>query len=480
MPSNLTDNYVANTYKGILHVNGDELPENTLVQVYDGAGNETAMKLSTEVVDCISIETQGLTANDLKYPVAARINNVMCQISDNLDTNSLGLKSIQEIFCEANIGATYKSTGLTDGTVPIFETKCGIVSGATDVLITEITEAAGGITTVERTGNFIITRIKPTGGILTALSVKEVALPISKNLLHNAQGTINQRQIIPNGDLYSSGSIWNPMRCFLDRWRVLGAPTAAAPNVVDTAGYSGTVKTIIIPGDSTGVEQRVESINVVPGQYTLSWFGNATATVFHGYGNAYTQVFSGPGDLANGQSQTFTIPNTPGNIVVRFTGGGQYFYLPKLERGSSKTEFDFREFGAELALCQRYFSKTYMYSNRPQFGASRAGAIQHHGTEPVNPTSHNLQWRFPAEQPPGNIAYSFSPLNQTGPNCFSLTGQFDDDDDRDIATHTCFVDHSTAAVWQVRRRSGLDSEYPSGKMRVAMVHYIADGEVGLN
>jgi hypothetical protein len=115
MPSNLTDNYVANTYKGILHVNGDELPENTLVQVYDGAGNETAMKISTEVVECISIETQGLTANNLKYPVAARnINDVVCQISDNLDTNILGLKSIQEVFCDSNLGVTYKEQTLRE------------------------------------------------------------------------------------------------------------------------------------------------------------------------------------------------------------------------------------------------------------------------------------------------------------------------------------------------------------------------------
>jgi predicted acylesterase/phospholipase RssA len=44
-PANLTDNYVANTYKGVLHVNGEELPADTKVQVYDGAGNETAIKI---------------------------------------------------------------------------------------------------------------------------------------------------------------------------------------------------------------------------------------------------------------------------------------------------------------------------------------------------------------------------------------------------------------------------------------------------
>lgn len=478
MPSNLTDNYVANTYKGILHVNGDELPENTLVQVYDGAGNETAMKLSAEVVECISINTQGLTANDLKYPTGpGNVNDVMCQVSDNFGTDILSLKSIQEVFCDSNIGATYKRTDLSR--VPIFETKCGIVSGASDILITDVTAAAGGVTTVERTGNFIITQIKPTGGILTALAVKELVLPISKNLLHNAQGNINQRQILPNGSLYSSS--WNPMRCFLDRWRVLG--TTSAPGVLDTQGYGGTVKTITIPtGDSLGVEQRVESINVVPGQYTLSWYGNATATVFHGFGNNYPIVYTGLGTVVTGdlKTATFTIPNTPGNIVVRFTGAGLYFYLPKLERGSSRTEFDFREFGAELALCQRYFSKTYPYANRPQYGATRDGAIQHHGVEPINPVSHNLQWRFPAEQPPGNIAYAFSPVNQTGPSCFTISGQFDADEERDFETHTCNVRYSTSAVRDIERSSGGDSKYPSGRMRLAMVHYIADGETGLN
>jgi hypothetical protein len=465
MPSDLTDNYVADTYKGILHVNGEELPANTRVQVYDGAGNTTALKLSNSVVECISVETQGLTASNLKYPESpGNLNEVVCQISNNVGADVLGLKSVQDLFCDAGLGATYKRT--SSSRVPIFETKCGIVSGATDVAITDITGAAGGIDS-NQSGNLLITNVAFTKGILTALAVKEVVSPIFKNLLINAQGIVNQRQI-ESGT--STTRTWNPKNCFLDRWILIDGTTA--PIFADTNSFNGTVKTITIAG-TTKVEQRIESINVVPGTHTLSWYGNAVATVL--VGDSTVPVFQGDGSAGAGDLKYATFLISGGNVKIQFSGASKYFYLPKLERSSIRSEFDFREFGAELALCQRYFSKTYPYAVPPQT-IYRPGAIQHHGVEPINPTSHNLQWRFPAEQPTGNTVWPFSPLIGNV-NRFTVTGQLNSDEERDFRHHECIPQWNTSSVLALRRTGGDANEYPSGEMRLATVQYVADGEI---
>jgi hypothetical protein len=131
---------------------------------------------------------------------------------------------------------------------------------------------------------------------------------------------------------------------------------------------------------------------------------------------------------------------------------------------------------SELALCQRYFSKTYPYAVPPQT-IYRPGAIQHHGVEPINPTSHNLQWRFPAEQPAGNTVWAFSPFTIQAPNRFTVTGQLNSDEERDFRHHACVPQWDTSSVLAIRRTGGDANEYPSGEMRIATVQYVADGEI---
>ncbi|MGA1047426.1 MAG: hypothetical protein ACO3UU_05410, partial [Minisyncoccia bacterium] len=79
-----------------------------------------------------------------------------------------------------------------------------------------------------------------------------------------------------------------------------------------------------------------------------------------------------------------------GNVRITFTNG--QFSLPKFERGI-RTEFDYRDFGTELLLCQRYFNKTYSYNVRPG-RQSTDGRIIAHTTEPITPTFHNGGWRY--------------------------------------------------------------------------------------
>ncbi len=177
MPADLTDNYVANTYKGVLHVNGEELPAVDKIQVYDGAGNETAIKLGSNSVDCLSLSAQGLTANNFKYPdVPGNSFNVLTQVSDSSEgeVNTLELRNIQDVFCGANAGASYIRS--SDSTVPVIETQCGLVRSVNDVEITSITRAAGGASLI-RNGVFNIAGVNVTDGIVRGLTLVNVAPP---------------------------------------------------------------------------------------------------------------------------------------------------------------------------------------------------------------------------------------------------------------------------------------------------------------
>jgi hypothetical protein len=449
MPANLTDNYVANTYRGVLHVNGEELPADTKVQVYDGAGNETAIKLGAGSIDCLSLSAQGLTANDFKYPDEPGDKfSVLCQTSDGAagEVNILQLKNIQDVFCESNTGVASYSRA-SESVVPIPNIECGIVRGVEDVEVTDITEAAGGITD-NQAGNFTIGNANVLGGIITGLTLVPAVLPVQPNLLINAQGIINQRVATPNT---SFNYTWNPGKYFLDRWKSL-----STNSVNWSYNSNGNIVTITAP--STGVSQTIERINIIPGSHILSWKGTATANIIEG------GVSKGTGTGGTGEVKTITVNIAgTGNVEIRFTNGT--FSLPKFERGLTRTEFDYRNFESELKLCQRYFCKTYGYSNRPETAAG--GSIQSHTTEPVNAVLHNNGWRFPTNLRTKPLAWVFNP-NNGDINEFSY---FESSSRR--SRSAAVGDSSDTGISTVRNTgAGL----AAGTMRAYFTHYVADAE----
>ena len=48
----------------------------------------------------------------------------------------------------------------------------------------------------------------------------------------------------------------------------------------------------------------------------------------------------------------------------------------QLEKGSTATGFDYRPYGTELALCKRYYDKTFAINTAPAQNAGRAGALE--------------------------------------------------------------------------------------------------------
>lgn len=459
MPANLTDNYVANTYKGVLHANGEELPAEAKVQVYDGAGNATALKLGVLGADCMSLSAYGLTANDFKYPdTPGDQYSIVCQTSNNLTgINNLELLGVQEIFCNASVGDSYSRSG--ENIVPIPLVECGIVKDVNEVAVSAITKADGGAD-IDQTGEFSITKVAAKGGIITTLTLSQISRPINPNLLINAQGIINQRQIAANTALNQE---WNPQNYFIDRWK---SNSGVVINWNLTSNINRNAITMVAPAG--GISQIIEKINIVPGSHVLSWTGTAAASIFE------NDVLKATGSGGTGSIKTLSV-NLGGGGDVRITFANGTVSLPKFERGSIRTEFDYRSFGSELQLCQRYFSKTYPYAVRPQT-ANRDGSIMHHGIEPINPTAHNMQWRYPVEVTSNVIVYSFNPLTAENPNRFAVLGQLDSDRLTDIRSHTCTVSYGTSSVLAIQRTSGADNLYPNG-VRVSTAHFVVDAEL---
>lgn len=144
-----------------------------------------------------------------------------------------------------------------------------------------------------------------------------------RNIIINGDGKINQRG-------YVSGTATTGANQYtLDRWKVV----VSGENLTFTGTDAGRVMT----APAGGVEQVIEDKNIAGGTYVLNWEGTATATVD---GNA----------VAKGGTFTLTA-NT--NATVRFTGGT--FSEVQVEQGSVATPFERRQFGQELALCERYY-----------------------------------------------------------------------------------------------------------------------------
>ena len=149
----------------------------------------------------------------------------------------------------------------------------------------------------------------------------------SRNAIINGNPIINQRGYV-SGTATSGGNQYT-----LDRWRVVTSGQSI------TWTDSGNVRTVTAPAG--GVEQVIEGINLITGTYTLNWTGTATATVA---GNAVTK--GGNVSITGGTDTT-----------LRFSSGT--FSLVQLEPGTVASGFERRSYGQELALCQRYYEKSY-------------------------------------------------------------------------------------------------------------------------
>ena len=169
-----------------------------------------------------------------------------------------------------------------------------------------------------------------------------------KNRVIDGGFILNQRGYV-SGTSLASGTYGH------DRWK----GGASAGTYTFTQGSLGVNTTITITAGS--IIQVIEGCNLAEGgTYVLSWTGTAQGKLNGGsYGASGTVTVTG------------WVAGT--NLNVEFNTGtcGSV----QLEKGSTATSFDYRDYGRELIMCQRYLPALSGGTNSPfGFGASFDGS----------------------------------------------------------------------------------------------------------
>lgn len=204
-----------------------------------------------------------------------------------------------------------------------------------------------------------------------------------KNRIINGAMMIDQR----NAGAATTGATSSPYT--LDRWKVYSG--GANCTVQRVAGFNGFQNAMRITGvasnNGISVFQRIESFNtfdLASQSITASFVTNssvASRTVDIVFINPTTNA-DDYGATTEFARQTITVPNGVGVHRVTVTGGsgvirGIQFVIElgaltsgtiditgvQLEKGSTATSFDYRPYGTELALCQRYYFKSLSSSS---------------------------------------------------------------------------------------------------------------------
>ena len=145
----------------------------------------------------------------------------------------------------------------------------------------------------------------------------------TKNVIIDGNFNVNQRGV--SGTVTLAAGAYGH-----DRWK------GGASGATYTFATVANVTTLTISAGS--LIQVVEGLNLQSGTYTLSFSGTAQGKI---NGGSYSA--SGVTGTATGGT----------NMSIEFNTGT--LSLVQLEKGSTATSFDYRPYGTELALCQRYF-----------------------------------------------------------------------------------------------------------------------------
>jgi len=237
-----------------------------------------------------------------------------------------------------------------------------------------------------------------------------------KNRIIDGGFTINQRGYT-SGTSLSSGSYGH------DRWK----GGASGGTYTFTQGSTGVNTTITITAGS--IIQVIEGANLPEGgTYVLSWTGTAQGKI-------------GAGSFgASGITGTITAGT---NTNIEFNTGtcGNV----QLEVGSTATSFDYRPYGTELALCQRYFLS---YG-----GGAAAQAITSGGF--ISSTLHIGYCAFPVSMRSAPTLTSTGTVDVRSNGTFSATfsgGNFG----TTSATVTATVSGATAGNFGLLRSTGAN------------------------
>jgi hypothetical protein len=97
----------------------------------------------------------------------------------------------------------------------------------------------------------------------------------------------------------------------------------------------------------------------IPGDTSGTWLTTNSTGLQLRFGAGVGSTYSG---AAGAWSSTFYISATGATSVVGTNGATFYLTGVQLEKGTTATSFDYRPYGTELSLCQRYYEVLYIDS----------------------------------------------------------------------------------------------------------------------
>lgn len=138
-----------------------------------------------------------------------------------------------------------------------------------------------------------------------------------------------------------------------------------------SAANTWEYKTLTIPGDTSG-----------------TWAKDNTAGIFLNFDLGCGSTFS----TTSGSWQAGNFLGLTGGVKLNATSGATFYITGvQLEKGSVATPFEFRQYGTELALCQRYFQRIDavmgVMNNSTQFTGSISFPVQMRTSPSVGLTS---------------------------------------------------------------------------------------------
>jgi len=193
------------------------------------------------------------------------------------------------------------------------------------------------------------------------------------------------------GSLAGANGVWTQQRVatgstnfpFATRvQRVAGSTSNAAgyigqvietTNCQDLAGQTITVSYYATAGANFSAASSIIYPTIDIGTGTDQGWGSLNAATWTGY-TAISSATQAITTTRTRYSITVTVPAGTNEIGVRFAaigtgtaGANDWFQITgvQLEAGSTATEFERRPIGTELALCQRYYQKTYELLTAP-------------------------------------------------------------------------------------------------------------------
>ncbi|RYF30740.1 MAG: hypothetical protein EOO23_04425 [Comamonadaceae bacterium] len=206
---------------------------------------------------------------------------------------------------------------------------------------------------------------------------------VFRNRVRNGAFSINQRVVAGTVTL-AAGAYGH------DGWK--GGAAGCTYTYSTTAGLT----TITITAGS--LIQVIEGANIEGGVYCMSWTGTATGKV-------------GAGSYAASGVNSASVTGGA-NLNIEFTVGT--LTKVQLEPGTTPTPFEMLPFSMQLAISQRYYCKTFNYSQAPiQNVGNLQGCIT---TSWAIAGGFATQWVFPVEMR--------APPTLTGYNPFAANGNW--------------------------------------------------------